>query len=881
MAVAGLKRILTVLNEALALPEDERENYLNQIYREDTLLGKEVEKLLESEEQSQNFWEEWKNWNQQQLLDLFRDYGTEEPPEEQIGPWKLKELIAEGGMGSVWLADRADGSYQQEVALKIMHKSYGRLSNSTAIFRFEQERQILAQLNHPNIARLYDGGITDDGRPWLALEYIDGQPITEWCNHHNYSVEQRLQLFEKVCEAIQYAHKNLIVHRDLKPDNILVTASGEVKILDFGIAKLLDDASSPVHTQTGIRAMSLNYAAPEQITGEPVTTATDVHALGLLLYELLAGCFPFDFKDLNLRKIERLLSEEDPAKPSFNPRRDETIPNCQEIRGDLDAIVLKALRKEPSQRYENAGHFLSDIHRYRKKVPVFARRDTFRYRAGKFLSRHRNKLSVGLVILIGIASLISYYTWQLTQQRNIAQNEAEKSEEILGFMLGMFEAGDPRTNPGETITARELLERGTEDARLLDNQPEVQAEMFRIIGKVYTSLGEYERAENILNQALSIKRETSGSEPAALASSLNDLAVAVTRQGRYDEARAFHNEALDIQRNHFGENHPQVANTLQLMTSRHQVVGFDNVAELRKKVLDIRLQNFDNDHLKVASSWMDLGKIKRSSAQPTEAIRAYQKAKQIRKQQLGPEHPEVAESMIFLADTYRLYEIDLEQAEKLYNDALNILQNSYEDYHPSLLHGLGSLATLLSNKGDHDRAEELRRKSLNIRYDVFGADHPTVAEGLSHLAGEFQNRGKFEEAREYYQKSLDLWKEIYDDDHINIGGAKKNLGSAMIDLRNYDKADSLLTDALKIVRNKFGEKAGQLIIGERARMMAHKGNFDKAEELYKKAISRYNDDGEEPHYDLRRLQEELEEVHRLREDHNHRDSSGSIIVTDR
>lgn len=878
MADLGLKRILTVLNEALALPPEERESYLKQIYIEDTRLGMEVEKLLESEKSSHNFWEEWKNWNQQQLYDLFRMYESEETPEEQVGPWEIKKLIAEGGMGSVWLAERIDGAYQQEVALKIMHKSYGSLSNSTVIYRFEQERQILAKLNHPNIARLFDGGITEDGRPWLALEYIDGQSITDWCNNQNYSVDQRLQLFEKVCEAIQYAHKNLIVHRDLKPDNILVTATGEVKILDFGIAKLLDDGSAAIHTQTGIRAMSLNYAAPEQITGEAITTATDVHALGLLLYELLAGCTPFDFKDLNFRRIERLLSDQDPPRPSFNPRKNDKIPDQQEVRGDLDAIVLKALRKEPNQRYENAGHFLSDIHRYRKKVPVYARRDTIRYRTGKFLSRHRNKLIIGIAILIGIASLISYYTWQLAYQRDLAQKEAEKSEEILGFMLGMFEAGDPRTNPGETITARELLERGVEDARLLDNQPEVQAEMFRMIGKVYTRLGEYERAENILNQAISRKRENSEKEPVAVAESLNELAVAITRQGRYNEARVLYEEALEIQIDHFGESHPEVANTLQLMGSWYPVTGLDEALELQKEALNIREETLGDDHLKVASSWMSVGKAKRSSAQPVEALQAFQNAKEIRMQHLGAAHPEVAEAMIFMGDVHRLYDLDHDHAEKLYREALVILQDSYDDYHPNIMHSLGSLASLVSGKGDHDEAEKLLKKSLEIRYDIFGSDHPVVPEGIGHLAAEYQKQGKLKKAEEYSRRSLSKWEDIHGTDHIVLSGALRNLGNILTEQEKYNEADSLITRAATIDQNHWAGETSRLTIKERARLMAHKGNFRKAEKLYHEALSMFDLNSDVPHHDLRQLQQELEEFYQKRNGFMHPQLNDSIIV---
>lgn len=424
-----LKRQLTIMDKALTLKPEKRIPYLNEMCGADSVLRNKAGHLLESIEESEFFWDGWKKWNAQQIAELFE--GDSDPElqrtgagekdlshDRQIGPWRLIRQLGRGGMGSVWLAERADQVYEQRAALKLLHRGYlYPKPAANVVRRFEQERQILAQLDHPNIACLYDGGMTNDGLPWLAMEYIDGQLLTEWCSQQKGSLKQRLDLFKEICEAIRYAHKNLIVHRDLKPENILVTKEGHIKILDFGIAKLLDDKSSAdrrIQTQTGVRAMSLNYAAPEQITGEAVTTATDVYALGLLLYELLMDGYPYDLEDKNRRQIEQLIRDEEPVRPSaFRKGNGHTTEPNLSTGGwnDLDAIILKALRKEPEKRYANAGQLLADLHRFRGNQPILARRDTIQYRWGKWLHRHRWAATSGLITLFSLLMGIGVVMW--------------------------------------------------------------------------------------------------------------------------------------------------------------------------------------------------------------------------------------------------------------------------------------------------------------------------------------------------------------------------------------------------------------------------------------------------------------------------------------
>jgi eukaryotic-like serine/threonine-protein kinase len=507
MDTSRLQLLITIVEKALSIEPDRREAYLHEACGSDPAMIEEVREILLSVGDSDTFWDGWREWSERQIGDLLQDTGHtgRVSDGDRIGSWRLLRLIGRGGMGDVYLAERADGSFRKKAALKVIRPLYhhGELDDN-AVYRFRQERQILAQLNHPNIARLYDGGHTRDGLPWLAMEYVDGLPVTVWSGEHNRSLKERLELFKKVCEAIRHAHKHLIVHRDLKPENILVTGDGDVKILDFGIAKLLGDEITDVQkldTRPDQRAMSLAYAAPEQITGEPVTTATDVYALGLLLYELIAGVYPFTLEGLNIVQIEQVIRTREPVKPSV-------IRKSQLARSggsrDLDAITMKALRKEPDQRYESAGHLLDDIIRYQNNKPVTAQRETLRYRAGKFVRRHRRSLVTVILVVLGFIGFSVYHARQLAHERDLALREAARAEQVSQFLTDMFSSSDPSEARGRDITSRDILDRGAERIHELSDQPDLQAAMMQVIGRVYWSIGSYEEAIPILEQAIAL-----------------------------------------------------------------------------------------------------------------------------------------------------------------------------------------------------------------------------------------------------------------------------------------------------------------------------------------------------------------------------------------
>jgi eukaryotic-like serine/threonine-protein kinase len=447
------QRLSPLLDALLELEPDARARSLESLRADDPQLAGDLEDLLALEEGQEDF--------------LSESLVSQLPGARQdamVGPYRLERMLGEGGMGQVWLASRADGLYQKRVALKLLRPG---LADPNLRLRFTRERQILARLEHAHIARLLDAGISSDSQPYLALEYVEGEPITDWCDTHSPTVELRIRLFLQVCEAVSHAHANLIVHRDLKPSNILVTPLDEVRLLDFGIAKLLDTAEhAPDNTRTGLRAFTLHYAAPEQIRGEPVTTMTDVYSLGVVLYEVLVGAKPYRLKRQSDAEWEEAILAADPMRPSLalQRRADESGADAQalrrrarEIAGDFDNIVLKTLAKRPEQRYPSVEALALDLRRALDGKPVQARPQSLAYRTRKFANRHRWVLATSALIATVLISALLIVAWQAQQ----AYNESARAQAMRSFVLGLFESAGT-TPEGAPLDIRKLLDTGVE-----------------------------------------------------------------------------------------------------------------------------------------------------------------------------------------------------------------------------------------------------------------------------------------------------------------------------------------------------------------------------------------------------------------------------------
>src|SRR3984893_10052542 len=493
-------RIKELFEAAVDLDPNQRTALLDKECGGDEALRGEIESLLKSDERTEGFIE------QPAFAiphDLFPDNVEESFAGRQFGAYQIIREIGRGGLGAVYLAARADEEYRKQVAIKVIRRG---LDTEDILRRFRTERQILAQLDHPNIARLIDGGTTDDGLPYLVMEYVSGEPINAYCNANALPTTERLKLFRKVCAAVTYAHQNLVIHRDLKPSNILVTQEGEPKLLDFGIAKLLS-AGDELFTQPlpALRVLTPEYASPEQVKGDKIMTTSDVYSLGVLLYELLTGQRPYRLKTRTPEEIARAITEQRPNRPSpavasASSRWSMGWKPKSYLRGDLDNIVLMAMRKEPARRYSSVGQFSEDIRRHLEGLPVRARKDTVAYRTSKFVNRHRIGVAAAALVLL---SLVGGFVATLVQVQT-AERAKVKAEATSAFLQRMLNASSPDRNSGAQPTVKDLLDEASKRlaSGYLSGQPEVRAELQRVIGTTYLSLGQYDLANQNLSAAL-------------------------------------------------------------------------------------------------------------------------------------------------------------------------------------------------------------------------------------------------------------------------------------------------------------------------------------------------------------------------------------------
>ena len=860
------KKIKKIFSNALKLNRGERERFIRKVCGNDDELFRQVSTLLEAHEKQGAL-----DYSMDEIrLSAISEAKVNHMKGEVIGNYRIIRELGYGGMGSVFLAERADGEFEQRVALKLLRNAF---ANEEQLHRFKSERQILASLNHDHIARLLDGGVTHHGQPYYVMEYVQGIPIDVYCKEHCRDIEECLTLYLDICSAVQYAHSKLIVHRDLKPSNIMVTDDGRVKLLDFGIAKVLNedsesDSTAPL-TRPGLLPLTPTYASPEQIRGEAITTASDIYQLGVVLYELLTGSRPFNLSNKTPGQIEQIVCKTEPMRPSSavinadTPGVEHRLNRKKLLKGDLDTITLMALHKEPERRYNSAEQLSGDLKNYLEGRPVTAYSDSRFYRAKKFIKRHKVVTAfstITLLLIIAYAITLTHHSYQTQSALEQARAETEKSEQVVSFMLGMFEAGDPRAQQGDSITARELLTRGLDEANMLSEQPELQANMYNVIGRVYAGLGQYENAAEILERAVLLQQRHSGDEGYQTAGYLSDLATVLTRLGKYDEAYSIHNEALTLVKQQYGENHPEVARTMLSMSFWLPVTGIKESAEMRKKALQIRRDYYGDKHALTADALMQVGKIERSSANPFRAVEYFEEALEIRREVLGPDHPDVAESLTFLGDLHKLYDIDLELSETYYREALHILQDVHGFERHQILHPLTGLASLLMGNEKFEEGQELYVQNLDIRRSVFGEDHPSTAEGYGHMGSAFMQAGLLDSAAYYSKKSLGLWKDILGPDHVTISGAKVSLAKTLTEMERYEEAESLLRRALEIQEAYYGENSGALVRGYMAQLYKKMGRHDKAIDLYREAISIMEYHNAEGHYDTNRLERELEEL---------------------
>jgi eukaryotic-like serine/threonine-protein kinase len=794
------QQIKVILDEALEQEGSERAGFIAAACQGDEDLRREVESLAASEDEIGDFIE----------TPVFRIRLDEVEPlamGERIGPWKIVREIGRGGMGAVYLAERADQELEQRVAIKVVRRG---MDTDEIVRRFRSERQILAYLNHPDIARLFDAGTTGDGRPYFVMEYVEGRPIDEFCADGKLSVRERLELFQRVCGAIHFAHQNLIVHRDLKPGNILVTADGDPKLLDFGIAKLLDPAQEAFAlTRTDLRPMTPDYASPEQVRGEPITTASDVYSLGVLLYLLLTGRRPYQ-PTTDPQALADAICKTDPVRPSSMIARSDEVQGearllRRQVAGDLDNIVLMAMRKEPQRRYASVDQLSNDIGRHLEGLPVIARKDTLGYRTRKFVGRHK----VGVTLAAAVLLLIMGFSIAVTLLWQRSERSRERAQAVSGFLVDLFSAPDPKRSHGEAITVRDMLDQGTRKMdRSFTTQPEVRADLMNTMGRAYLSLGAWDKAKPLFEVALDLHRKTLQRDDPRVIDDTHDLATALHGMGKNADAEPLVREALRLQRQRGNTRNIEYARGLTNLAAILEEKGdLDRAQDLYEKALAIKRtlpQVGDQD---VAVSLNDLGKLAQNRGNLPIAEAYYRESCEIRRRLAGGRpDPDVALCLNNLASLLQ-ERGDLPSAEAAYRDALALRRRLYSDGpNPKVASTLNNIGFLLQARGDLADAEKHYREALSIADQTLGRDHPIRGIYLRNLASVLVSEGKAAEAEPRAREALAIFQ-VKSPAPWRVPDAESVLGGCLAALGRFPEAEPLLVKSYPALQHDKGEGA--------------------------------------------------------------------------
>jgi serine/threonine protein kinase/Flp pilus assembly protein TadD len=785
------RRLWELFHDAREIAEERRQAFLRDRCADEPQLADEVLELLATHESSTSRFLE--------TPPSIRET-PELSPGDRLGPYRIVELIGSGGMGVVFLAEQEE-PVRRRVALKLLRAGF---DGGEFLARFDLERQVLARMNHPGIARVYDAGTTERGRPYLVMEYVDGRPIHRFADEHHMTTDQRVELFVGVCEAVQHAHQRGVIHRDLKPSNILVTEEGgrpAAKIIDFGVAKATDRTLSDGAPETELGQMigTPEYMSPEQAgqLGGDIDTRTDVYSLGVVLYELLSGSQPFDADSLRragYEEIRRIIREQEPLPPSTRlgslgsdtteiaEHRDTDPPSLiRTIRGDLDWITMKALEKDRDRRYRSPVEFSEDLCRYREDRPVSARPPSAAYRTRKFVRRHRLGVTAAAIVTIGLVAGISVGAWGLVRAlaaEREARSEAASAQRISDFLISLFEESDPEQSRGREVSAREVLDAGVEriETELADD-PAVRARLLGTMGGVYNSLGEYERALELLEGERQLLEQLRGATHPDTLRTIEEIAIVYWYLERYDEAEPLLRLTMDSRLELFGPEHPDTVNVTSNLGILMSALGRHDEAEpLLRSALDGRRKSLGDEHLHTLSTMtslanllLSLGEFSESEALQLEALETVERVH-------GDDHPTATSIRNNLAVLYKSLGRP-EDAERVYRSNLEIQRRVLGDEHVQSVRTINSLAEVLIAQERYDEAERLLEQNLETTTRVFGeGDHESLR-ALALVVQVAWETDRAEESRERVMRLIELRQQRVDDmpDNVLFGHELANL----------------------------------------------------------------------------------------------------------
>ncbi len=773
---------------------------------------------------------------------------------ESIGAYRIVRPLGEGGMGEVVLAERDDGQFRQQVAIKLVKR--GALSRNVQ-GRLKAERQILASLDHPNIARLLDGGTTVDGTPYIVMEYIEGESIDKYCDSRKLPIEARLSIFRIVCAAVHSAHQNLIVHRDLKPSNILVTGDGTPKLLDFGIAKILDERQF-IHTlavtQLDVRVMTPEHASPEQIRGEQLTTASDTYALGVLLYELLTGHKPYEIASARLSDIERAICEQAPLPLTASlPHRSQDTDSQTEkacaarsttvaklrrtLSGDLATIVMTALRKEPERRYASVEQFAADIERYLSGMPVAACKDSWQYRTTKFVQRHRVAVASSTLAFVGLAA----FAITTTLQAQRITRETARAAQVSSFLIDMFQQADPTHSRGRDITVREMLDVGSRRmATQLAEQPDTRAHLQAAIGKVYADLGLYDAAEPLLRESIAIRSQLYGARNKETATSLQYLGDTFLNKKDLEQAAPLLEEALAVNRRAFGPGDLELAASLrsvgELRVQQQRLADAEQLLGESMRVLaEAKPSDIAEKIAVAAESAATLNAqaiLSRQKGDYAAAESIYRQALATSEKTLGRDHPTVA----FLTHNLAIAierQGRLAEAQPIFKETIELYRKIFGAEHPETLTAMANYGASLHRMRDLPGAERIYREVLQLREKLLGDRSSPVGYDHVNLGMLLHDKSQFRDAEIEFRTALDIYDKTLPANHSYKASAYRSLALTLIALNKSREAETDLRRALDIFGANLADDNPQMIAtrGALGKALAAQKRFAEAEPL--------------------------------------------------
>ena len=783
-------RIQDLFHQAADLPEARRPTFLTEQCGDDPSLVPEVTALLAADARSTTPIDRPVAAVAHQLLGS----APTDLTAHRFGPYRIAGILGEGGMGVVYLGVRDD--LDTKVAIKILRDAW--LSPARRE-RFASEERLLAQLSHPAIAALHDAGTLPDGTPWFVMEYVEGVPITEYCRDRHSSLGDRLRLFRSVCEAVAHAHRHAIVHRDLKPSNVLVTNDRRVKLLDFGIAKQIETFDDPAAaTRTGLRMMTPAYAAPEQFRGAGIGLYTDIYALGVMLYEMLAGRLPFDLSEKNPAEAAALVAAGDAPKPSVVAWL-RALPGdrvaSRSVWADLDVLCLKAMHADPERRYPSVDALIRDIDHFLDGEPLEARPDAMAYRLTKFTSRNLRAVSIGAAGFVVVAVLVVFYTVRLAAARDRAVAETARAERIQGFTMRLFEGGDEAAGPADSLRVVTLLDRGLRDAKSLDADPGSQSELFLTLGSIHQKLGNLERADTLLNAAVGKRRALLGPDHPDVAAALVELGSLQSARADFPAAEATAREAIAIATKSLAPTHPTRVKALAVLGQVFELSGnYDSaIATLGQAV---SLYQRDSTSAEFVATLGELANTHFYAGHYSIADSLFHRVLVMSKALYGDRHPHVGDDLINLG-AVQFEQGNFVEAERYYRQGLDLLRSFYGDVHPETASAETMLSRALVNLERYDEAAELVKKALVVYEKTYGPVHPRVASAVNEVGRIALRQNRYDDARAAFERMTAIYREVYHDKHYQIGVAMSNLSGVYQAQKQFDEAIRLMRDVLR------------------------------------------------------------------------------------